>query len=104
MHEPDGTRSEAAGTGRTRISRRRVSDSAAGLLCRLRGDGRAYPARGAALLERRSAGGLCHAGGGPAAFPGDGTHAQMMQRRAFLLSGCSLVIMPAFARAADARL
>ena len=56
--------------GRGEIPRWRFPRGAAGRLCALRGDRRADPARGAQILERRAAGGLCLAGGGVAAPPG----------------------------------
>ncbi len=53
--------------GRGQISRRRFPRRPAGRLRALRGDRRADPARGAQILERRAAGGICHARGGAAA-------------------------------------
>src|ERR1700722_6288372 len=53
--------------GRRQISRRRFPRGAARRLRTLRGNRRRHSARGTALLERRSAGSLCHAGSGGAA-------------------------------------
>src|ERR1035437_10472925 len=53
--------------GRGEISRWRFPRGAPGRLCALRGDRRADSARGAQILERRSAGSLCLAAGGFAA-------------------------------------
>src|SRR4051794_23944321 len=102
-YEPDGTRFPARRTRRTRIFGRRISRGAAWILRALRRDGGAHPHRGAALLERRSAGRLCVGGHRAAALPRNGIYAPVMLRRSFLLATVALAFTPGCAGAVSPR-